>query len=306
MVASCATGVAHVRFQVPDLGRMTIFLERFGFVTRTCGDILAAAPDTASLPLHFTSKGEPAFLGFGFYVADLLELRGLAERHNVAVEQLPSPGEGWLARLVDPDGMTVEVVVRTSGISSDRQSAQHVWNVAARHSRIGSASVERPRASRVVGLGHVVLNVSDLARSRDWYVENFGLLVSDVIEPAPGMAIGAFMRCNLGEQPADHHSLFLLQHPGGPGFNHAAFEVEDFDDLMRGHDHLKATGESPHWGIGRHILGNQVFDYWTDPWGHVLEHWTDGDRLTANAPMGRASLEDLIDVQWGPAMPAPR
>ena len=36
-------------------------------------------------------------------------------------------------------------------------------------------------------------------------------------------------------------------------------------------------------GVGRHVLGAQVFDYWRDPWGHVLEHFTDGDLLTRRA-----------------------
>jgi hypothetical protein len=35
------------------------------------------------------------------------------------------------------------------------------------------------------------------------------------------------------------------------------------------------------WGIGRHLLGSQVYDYWADPWGRVHEHWADTDRLNA-------------------------
>ena len=33
------------------------------------------------------------------------------------------------------------------------------------------------------------------------------------------------------------------------------------------------------WGLGRHVLGSQVYDYWSDPWGRVHEHWADSDRL---------------------------
>ena len=29
------------------------------------------------------------------------------------------------------------------------------------------------------------------------------------------------------------------------------------------------------------MLGSQIFDYWRDPWGHTVEHWTDGDLLDA-------------------------
>jgi len=84
---------------------------------------------------------------------------------------------------------------------------------------------------------------------------------------------------------------------------HAAFEVAGVDDLMFGHDFLKSAGHKAQWGVGRHILGSQVFDYWLDPWGHELEHWTDGDRFTASDPGGVASMADVLGVQWGAIFP---
>jgi hypothetical protein len=53
------------------------------------------------------------------------------------------------------------------------------------------------------------------------------------------------------------------------------------------------------WGVGRHIMGSQVFDYWKDPWGHELEHWTDGDLLTAADPPQKMPMSALLAVQWG-------
>jgi hypothetical protein len=70
-----------------------------------------------------------------------------------------------------------------------------------------------------------------------------------------------------------------------------SFEVPDIDDVCMGHDYLKQFGAYEHmWGIGRHVLGSQVYDYWADPWGRVHEHWADSDRLNlANGSHGRAS-----------------
>ena len=119
----------------------------------------------------------------------------------------------------------------------------------------------------------------------------------------PQLSIAAFLRCDRGPAPTDHHTLFLLQNPRGPGFNHAAFEVADFEELMRGHDHLAAARRSAAWGVGRHVLGSQVFDYWRDPWGHTLEHWTDGDLFAAEDGSRTVSPRDLVAVQWGPTMP---
>jgi catechol 2,3-dioxygenase-like lactoylglutathione lyase family enzyme len=149
----------------------------------------------------------------------------------------------------------------------------------------------------------VVLNVSNFRASERWYKDRFGFITSDEIQMSPEFSIGAFFRCDRGDTPTDHHTLFLVQSPKGSGFNHAAFEVADIDDLMRGHQRLKDTGRHAEWGVGRHVLGSQVFDYWRDPWGHTLEHWTDGDLFTVADGSNTATLQDLLAVQWGPSAP---
>jgi len=45
------------------------------------------------------------------------------------------------------------------------------------------------------------------------------------------------------------------------------------------------------------------FDYWRDPHGFKLEHWTDGDRVNAQTPQGRFPVGDGgpgAVSQWGP------
>lgn len=110
--------------------------------------------------------------------------------------------------------------------------------------------------------------------------------------------VTSFMRCDRGAEYVDHHT-FLCVGLGEPGFDHAAFEVEDFDAVMAGHDHLKAAGYQHHAGIGRHVLGSQVFDYWRDPWGHTLEHFTDGDLLNDTHETGLYDPAVALGTQWG-------
>ena len=62
---------------------------------------------------------------------------------------------------------------------------------------------------------------------------------------------------------------------------------------------LAKGGREHHAGIGRHVLGSQIFDYWKDPWGHVLEHFTDGDLLNADAETGRCEPPIALGTQWG-------
>ena len=153
---------------------------------------------------------------------------------------------------------------------------------------------------------HAVVNVGDFRESEAWYKERFGLVTSDEIRLGDDetTAIGAFLRCDRGPVHVDHHTLFLVG-SGTPSFNHAAFEVRDHDDLMLGYSHLVAAGRDHQWGVGRHILGSQVFDYWNDPNGFTVEHWTDGDLFDAEHPPQVATLDELMGSQWGPTAGGP-
>lgn len=73
---------------------------------------------------------------------------------------------------------------------------------------------------------------------------------------------------------------------------------------MADSQHLAAREYHHGWGVGRHILGSQVFDYWRDPWGHRVEHWTDGDLFNANAEANITDIPTMLGHQWGPAAPA--
>jgi hypothetical protein len=57
------------------------------------------------------------------------------------------------------------------------------------------------------------------------------------------------------------------------------------------------------WGIGRHLLGSNVYDYWADPWGRVHEHWSDSDRLNALSATNTMSAEEGLTSQWGEPPP---
>lgn len=296
--------ISHVRFTAPDLTMMRAFLEDFGLVCFEDAGILYARGRDGSPFAHVTQLGAPAFVALGLRAADETALQRLAEHTRSRVEPFDAPGGGQVVRLRDPDGNIVEVVAGQARAPVSTITPSAPLNSPNSRRRIRAAVRVAKGASCVHRLGHAVLNVGDFRRAERWYKEHFGLITSHEIEVAPRAAIGAFLRCDRGEQPTDHHSLFLLQLPAAPGpLNHVAFEVAGLDDLMAGHAHLKAQGRKPAWGVGRHKLGSQIFDYWKDPWGHELEHWTDGDLLTAADEPETASFLELIEVQWGAAFP---
>jgi len=74
---------------------------------------------------------------------------------------------------------------------------------------------------------------------------------------------------------------------------------------MAGHSHRTAAGRHAQWGIGRHILSSQIYDYWLDPYGHMVEHWTDGCLFNNATPPNAADLGALLGSQWDPTHGGP-
>lgn len=295
--------VAHVRFTAPDLDLMERFISDFGMAPFRDAGSLYGRGLTSSAYLHVTDLGEPAFRALGLMAPSLEELREFANRYECEVTPSSRPGGGWVVEQTDPDGYLIEIVAGQAQVERREPSRDVGWNDAIAKSRIRAVKRVGNRPSQVVRMGHCVLGVSDFRRSEQWYKERFGFITSDEIVLPDGKSIGAFLRCDRGDEPTDHHSLFLIQGIRGVGFNHAAFEIVDADDLFAGHEWLSGAGWKPHWGIGRHLLGSQIFDYWRDPWGHALEHWTDGDLLVAADGSRTASLVELTSVQWGHQAP---
>lgn len=296
--------IAHVRFRAPNLGAMQSFLQDFGLKTELHDDGRLYASGLDGRPfVHVTEEGEPGFIGLGLRAPSLQALEHFADVEGLPVEELAAPGGGRCVTLTDPDGVQVELVVDQTKSPVSELPRQPLSNSASGKSRMREAVRLRSGPSHVLRIGHCVMNVSDFRTSERWYKERFGFITSDEVEAAKDVPIGAFMRCDRGTVPVDHHTIFLAQLPQKTGFMHAAFEVIGFDDLMLGHAHLKARGRESVWGIGRHILGSQIFDYWNDPWGHELEHWTDGDLFAVEDGSNHASVDDLLAVQWGMQSP---
>ena len=163
--------------------------------------------------------------------------------------------------------------------------------------------------SKVKRLGHTAINCRDAQASVDWYANVLGFISSNNLVAPDGNTMGAFMRCDQGDKPVDHHTInnISLPSPEYPGaYGHAGYEVSDsVDDLMAGHYHLKTVDEYYHeWGIGRHLLGSQMYDYWRDPHGFTHEHWTDGDLMDASVPTDDIGLLEFGKAQYGPPPPA--
>jgi catechol 2,3-dioxygenase-like lactoylglutathione lyase family enzyme len=293
--------IAWVRFGAPDLDRMQKFLEDFGLVVTARDEERIFARGSDPEPYcHVTELGEPGFRGIAFEAASAEDLAAAAKLDGASpVEKIDAPGGGQRVRFTDPDGFAVEIVHGRELLAPLIVRGASPLNRGSDRARLGTLQRVPQGPAQVKRLGHAVLRVTDYAKSSDWYCSRFGFLASDhIVLGDPAKPLATFLRCDRGDEYTDHHT-FLCVGAGEPGFDHAAFEVEDFDAVMAGHDHLEASGYQHHAGIGRHVLGSQVFDYWKDPWGQVMEHFTDGDLLNASAPAGRFEAGVALGTQWG-------
>jgi catechol 2,3-dioxygenase-like lactoylglutathione lyase family enzyme len=295
--------IAFPRFRAPDLDRMEAFLTDFGMqrAARTERALYMRGTD-GQHHVHVTEVGETAFLGLAFRAASRAHLDTLARAVGGAVESLDEPGGGVVVRLRDPDGRHIDVVYGIAQVEPLPVRSHPPLNTGGSRVRVGTLQRVQAGPSQVKRCGHAAIKTADLDALWRWYHGHLGLLVSDdMYLEGPERPLGRFARCDRGDLPADHHALLLLE-TGEAKLGHVAWEVADFDDLMVGHDHLAATGVRHYWGIGRHVLGGQIFDYWKDPLGFTVEHWTDSDLLDAAAPPGSHHLLES-GSQWGPPPP---
>lgn len=135
----------------------------------------------------------------------------------------------------------------------------------------------------------------------NWYLQHLGLIVSDFLyypgqrERGPVMS---FIRCDRGMAPTDHHTLALTLGSVNR-YVHSAYQVADLDALAAGGQHLLELGYRRSWGIGRHIQCSQIFDYWRDPDGFLVEHFSDGDLFDRTLEPGWAPMTASGLAQWG-------
>ncbi len=299
--------IAYVRFGAPDLARMRAFLLDFGLIDaeQSTDSILRMRGSGSSPFIHVTELGETGFRGVALRASSVSDLEKLAAAESARVEPLDAPGGGHMVRLIDPNGFVVDVIAGQSPADKKAGDDNTLWNFATQRPRQSAAKRVRPGAADVVRLGHLVCLVNDLPATWSWWQERFALLISHEVRAPDGNQAALFIRCDRGDLPADHHTLNFASVPGKSAqFHHAAFEVADVDSLMVGHDHLQAKGYEHNWGVGRHILGSQVFDYWLDPFGNRVEHWTDGDIFTSATPPEITDLDTMLGHQWGPPAPA--
>nr|AGZ94050.1 23-dihydroxybiphenyl 12-dioxygenase [Streptomyces sp. MMG1612] len=296
--------LAWLEFEKSDLDRAEVFARDFGFgvAARTASELWLRGT-FAGPPCMVIRRGPASrFIGPAFRAAERADLDRLARATGAAVRDADVPGGGKGVDLLDPSGFPVRVVHCAEHLPDLPEQQPLPLNSGTDRRRVNATQRPPREPSRIQRLGHVVLETRVFGRALDWYLDTLGMIVSDFLfldgqrDRGPTMA---FIRCDLGSAPADHHTLAMHLGPG-TGYVHSAYQVTDLDSIAAGGEYLKERGYKRSWGIGRHIQGSQLFDYWRDPDRFMLEHFADGDLFSRDVEPGWAPMSTSGLAQWGP------
>ena len=133
--------------------------------------------------------------------------------------------------------------------------------------------VDRVKPLRI---GHAVYFTpsSKLKETSEFYRNRLGFRMTESVKQ-----FGDFMRC---AGSPDHHNLFLISVGEKAGFNHVAFELNNFDEIMGGGKFMEEKGWKANTKPGRHIMGSNIFWYFKNPSGGATEYFSDMDVFDDN------------------------
>lgn len=303
------SGLAYLIVQRPDPETAARFFVDYGLIIdRRIDQRIYLRGSSTDSHLIIIEKGPADITTVGFF-ASSDDVEKLAEHFNTPATSRDAPIGGRFVTLKDPDGLTLEINSDLNPLDPlVAPSYLDKYNTADKKNRVNQPvrNVIEPRT--VARLGHTLWSAKSMKKTIHWYQDVLGLLVSDFqFVPNDATPIVAFMRCDQGNKPSDHHTLGI----GSAielGHVHSAFEMDSFEDVAINNKwmirHKSQFNYTHGWGIGRHILGSQIFDYWRDPYGDLFEHYADGDLFDSSIPTGYHLFHSEAQHQWGPDMTA--
>ena len=233
-------GLAWLEFEKPDLDRAERFGTDFGFtvVDRTPQALVLRGRQAGSACLVVRRGPRARFVGPTFAAAARDDLDRLA--HGTGGTVTAHRG-GHAVLLRDPSGYPVRVVHGVPEQPALPGRAPLPLNFGPELARVNATLRPARRAAEIQRLGHVVLGSTRFRAALDWYLDTLGLIVSDFLyldgqrDRGPAMA---FIRCDLGSVPADHHTLAMILQPRTE-YVHSAYQLTDLDEVAASGEYLR-------------------------------------------------------------------
>ncbi len=276
------TGVRSIALDCADLERAAEFFSKIWNLTEVCREGGAVYLRGTGAYHHILAL-HPASAGAGvhriiFNAGSRADIHTLHERIEPAAadcqapHDIELPGGGYGFGFVDREGRNLAVVCDSRD-----------------HTALPQA-IDRP-----LKIAHINLNAVDVAKTNAFFT---GVLGFKLIDQTPVLS---FLHCN----NSDHNSMVI----GGASkatLNHIAFELPQWESVMRGAGRMRDAGYPIEWGIGRHGAGNNVFAYFAGPEEIPLEYTAEilqiDDSYTPHGPDYWKFPPGRMD-QWGVTPP---
>jgi catechol-2,3-dioxygenase len=270
--------VRSVEFDVTDLGASVAFYEDvWGLETVARGDgavyLRGTGPEHHLLVLREGPTAGARRLNFG--VAERATVDALHAALGGSATSAPAalnePGGGYGFSFADPEGREFRVI---AGIANNAAIA---------------------RADAPYKISHVLFESIDPGAATEFFCGTPGFRLRD------HAGRNYFLGCN-----ADHH-CFGFGQSFRSTVSHVAFELPSVDGLMRGVGRMRGKGMTIEWGPGRHGPGDNVFSYFFDPDGFVIEYTCEMEQVddaTYNARTPEFWDKRTTSDVWGVSGPA--
>ncbi|KAJ5629929.1 hypothetical protein N7528_003586 [Penicillium herquei] len=303
--------IAHVYFDHHDLEAFAKFAKDFGFVeAERKGKTIyfrGYGIDPYIYVASQSSKSKSQFKGAAFIAKDRENFEKAAKLPDAICKTLDeAPGGGEMITFARPNGTFLHVIYGQAEREMNDEKEPPTATHESHGPRKGQFQRYHEGPALIHKLGHYGYVCKEFQTELEFYTGNFNFIHSDVLylPQFPDREVMTFMHLDLGEEYTDHHTLFLQR--ASPTaretyVHHTSFEVEDFDTQLMGHHYLAKKGWTSVWGVGRHILGSQIFDYWYDSSKFKIEHYADGDVVNQDNPTRREAVGPLS--VWGPELP---
>jgi hypothetical protein len=217
-------------------------------------------------------------------LVERLEALGIASQTRDGCVSCTDPSGSW------------QVIVEPAPSAPLRRQPHRPRNRPGERVRQGARAdvVSEPSPRPPRRLGHVVLGSPDPVGTSRFFLDGIGFRLSDQIA-----GVLNFMRCS-----SDHHNL-LIQPAPVPYLNHYALEFDDTDAIAAAATRYLSGREERHVvGLGRHVVGSNVFWYMHDPCGTMFEFFSDMDDIPDDEAWEVRTDWGLDQfATWGPKEP---
>ncbi|KAH7110236.1 Glyoxalase/Bleomycin resistance protein/Dihydroxybiphenyl dioxygenase [Dactylonectria macrodidyma] len=304
-----AVRLVHMRYQHPDLKSIRTFLHDFGMrAVKETEDRVWFQGYGVDQYVYYAQQGPKKFLGGTFEVETYDDLVKASKLEGAGqIQSLDdAPGGGSLVTAYDPEGLPINFIHGQEPAKTGKMPERLIVNFEADKPRKRRFQRFDEGPAAVHKLGHYGLCVRNFTEQLDWYTRNFNFVPTDLLyvrdENNIDQDVAVFAHIDRGNDYVDHHTIFLSKGQTSH-VHHCSFEIHDFDTQQLGHQWLAGKGYKSVWGVGRHILGSQIFDYWWDTTGNMIEHYADGDLVNQDTPIGHLPAGNESLAVWGPEVP---